>query len=607
MAPKTAHSYKTPPLTGKEIFFLYLDSLNHQEVALAKSFFVRFLIPALGGVPPRGNRATVEEIERAFKFSESLTLSQLQKAKIPQEEYFEKLNLMKSKRRLPRCSLNKFISWLEKQGWLLKEDLLRDEGKSHRMNLPKGQRLPVIKLGGKTPAANHMFSKIEGDILSPRLQQQIEGFKSFSESKGIRSATYETDYANMLRFLGWFYHVKEEKQFSMEELCFETLIPVIDTNINPSDFLLNERQEDYKDPSLIEFLSEKYRREKEAKELAEEKIKLFDEYFKFINGHPKTKVNRLQSLINVAKYLYQNITQDNDPKEGYHDIPIIEIFRKKRKCEQRIARITDPTVPHEVKNVPWDKVFDVLNKLRIEVDNKYNYSQIKGKTTVINRKKRNFYGLVRSYQRFLLLAFMCLMPPDRSRTYQELEIGKTLVWGDYDGSHFTPKEKMSFPDQAKLYLRLNRLDYKTGNTYGKYWCEVPNREFPNGKKFYNYINEWLEEYRPLLGKNHNKFFTKHQDNDQSPWDVTSVRLRIRYIFMRLAQTPVSPKELRTMYITNLKKISASYSELESAAVAMHHSVRTQSIFYDRLDQHEKLKPIASLNEKIWIDYWRSQN
>jgi hypothetical protein len=358
---------------------------------------------------------------------------------------------------------------------------------------------------------------------------------------------------------------------------------------------------------LIQFLLEKYRREREAKKLAKEKVNIFDEYFNFIGVHPKTKANRLQSVINVAKYLYQDITEDNDPKEGYHDIPVIEIFRQKRRCEQRLAKITDPTVPHEVKNVPWHKVFDVLNKLRIEVDKNYNYSRIKEKNTAINQKKRKFYGFVRSYQRFLLLGFMCLMPPDRSRTYQELEIGKTLFWGDYDGSHFTPKEKMDFPDQAKLYLRLNRLDYKTGNTYGKYWCEVPNREFPNGKNFYNYIKDWLEEYRPLFGKNHNKFFTKHQDQDQSPWDVCSVYQRIKSVFVRLAQTPVSPKELRTMYITNLKKISASYSELESAALAMHHSVRTQSDFYDRLDQHEKLKPIASLNEKIWIDYWRSQN
>ncbi len=475
------------------------------------------------------------------------------------------------------------------------------------MNLPKGQRLPVIKLGGKIPAPNHMFGKLDGDILSPQLQSQIDGFKNFSKSRGTRPATYDVDCTNILRLLGWFYHIKEEKKVSMEELCFEILIPVIDTNLDLSDFLIDEDPEDLNDPRLTQFLLEKCKRERKAKNLAEEKVKLFDEYFNFIGGHPKTKVNRLQSLINVAKYLYQNITEDNDPTEGYHDIPVIEIFRKKRKCEQHIAKITDPTVPHEVKNVSWDKVFDVFNKLRIEVDKDYNYSPIKGKNTALNQKKRKFYAFVRSYQRFLLLGFMCLMPPDRSRTYQELELGKTLVWGDYDGSNFIPKENMSFPARAKLYLRLNRLDYKTGNTYGKYWCEVPNREFPNGKTFYNYINDWLEKYRPLFGKNHNKFFTKHQNEDQSPWDVTSVRQRIRAVFLRLAKTPVSPKELRTMYITNLKKIGASYSELESAAVAMHHSVRTQSAFYDRLDQYEKLKPIASLNEKIWIDYLRSQN
>lgn len=604
--PQRYKLYKTPPGNAKEILLLYINSLKQIEktadIHQIKSAFTRFVIPALGGSSPIGKKATEQEVSDGLQFLEQINLAQLQNAKNILEEYFQKIKVPKEKCRLPRHSLNKMLGWLEEQGWLLTEDLLNDEIKTHRMTLPRGQRLPLIKSGGKMPVAVHAFGFQEGDILSDYLLNQIEEFKNFSETRGIRPATYEHDYINALRFLGWFYHYKCQQNYPMEKLCFETVIPVINTNIDISKFILDEENHQEESPSLVRYLVANYKAKNQAKIAGEAQVKLFEEYAKFLAGHPKTLTNRLQSIINVAKYLYKTITEDDDI-EGYHDIPVIEAFRRKRKLLQRIARKTEPTVTHDVKNIPWEQAMDVLNQLRIEVDKKYNYTKIKDNNHRFNQGKRTFSAMVGSYQKFLLLGFMILMPPDRSRTYQELEVGKTLVWGEYDGLNFTTKEKMTSPEYAKVYLKLNRLDYKTGDTYGEYWCEVPNRKFPNGKRFYEYIDTWLTEYRPNFAQNHNKFFTMNSRGKQFPWNTQSIRQRILGVFKRFTKTPVSPKELRTMYVTNLKRVGASYAELESASVGLHHSMKTLNNYYDRLDQYEKLKPIASLNEKIWEDYW----
>jgi hypothetical protein len=45
--------------------------------------------------------------------------------------------------------------------------------------------------------------------------------------------------------------------------------------------------------------------------------------------------------------------------------------------------------------------------------------------------------------------------------------------------------------EARYYIHLQSEDYKTGDSYGEWLGEFPNTEFPDGSRFYDYLNKWL--------------------------------------------------------------------------------------------------------------------
>ncbi|MBD2055633.1 site-specific integrase [Oculatella sp. FACHB-28] len=190
---------------------------------------------------------------------------------------------------------------------------------------------------------------------------------------------------------------------------------------------------------------------------------------------------------------------------------------------------------------------------------------------------------------------MTLMPPDRQRTYRELVEGKTLVQGELNGSHFTPKKRMANPENAKWYIRLEAPDYKTGNTYGTWWGEVPNVRYPDGKTFYGYIDEWLNHWRQVFAPNHQYFFT--QPNGK-PFKASSLKELIRRVFYRLLDVPGTPHILRKMFITYLYEKQVPGHVLDSAALAMHHSRHMQAQSYNRQEQSDKLRPILTLTVEL---------
>lgn len=190
------------------------------------------------------------------------------------------------------------------------------------------------------------------------------------------------------------------------------------------------------------------------------------------------------------------------------------------------------------------------------------------------------------------------MPPDRSRTYYELEIGKTFVSGVFDGSQFIPEDKMKDKSKAELYIHLGANDYKTGKIYGEWWGKIPNVEFANEKTLYGYIYQWLTWGREIKQKlNHNFFFvgvSHRKQLNHKEWSGRFVN-----IFYREVGVPVSPKELRKMYVTYLKNSGASEAILEAAACSMHHSRTMQTNVYDQQEQMKKMAPALEFNKSIF--------
>ena len=341
--------------------------------------------------------------------------------------------------------------------------------------------------------------------------------------------------------------------------------------------------------------------QEKAKEAAEQALSLLNGYLDFTGSGPNRKIIIIGAFINVAKYVYRDQT-DHENSTDFEDIPVIKRLRIKRRELSKAAKITPPIIPHYCKSVSWNQALEVLEKLRLEADIKN--LEYKLSTGYIRSRKRYDTGIAESLQRFLLLGFMVLMPPDRSRTFQELTVGRTLKFGSYKSNRFIMASEMSNLSDAMWYIHLLPEDYKTGKAYKEWWGQVPNVTFKDGKSFYQYIELWLTKYRSCLQPNHDFFFTRF--TNKTPQKSHNINSIIKTIFLKFTVKPVTPKELRKMYVTYLKDTGASEAELEAAATWMHHSRYMQKMVYDAQEQQAKLAPIMALNERILTQAFNPQ-
>ncbi|MBD2359276.1 site-specific integrase [Tolypothrix sp. FACHB-123] len=197
---------------------------------------------------------------------------------------------------------------------------------------------------------------------------------------------------------------------------------------------------------------------------------------------------------------------------------------------------------------------------------------------------------------------MTLIPTDRARTYYELEMGRTLVHGIIKDSIFISADKLEDKTEAFWYIHLLPNDYKTGKIYKEYWGKIDNVVFKDGKKLYEYIDRWINKERECEQKcNHNKFFRGTQNYDALKSQDWS--LRIRKIFETETGVPVTPKELRKIYITYLANQHVDDATLKGAAYAMHHSSRMQQSIYNSQTVLEKVQPIYEYNKRMYQDFF----
>lgn len=196
-------------------------------------------------------------------------------------------------------------------------------------------------------------------------------------------------------------------------------------------------------------------------------------------------------------------------------------------------------------------------------------------------------AIVNDLQTFLSLAFMLLIPVDRSRTYYELELGKTFVYGIYSGGRFTPASLMQDPSTATWYIHLMPDDHKTGFLGREYWTIMPNVQFSDGQKLYEYIERWLQIGREYEHQcDHNFFFRQirtYKALNSGDWNR-----RIRHVFEIETGIPVTPNELRKMYITYLNNQQVSNAELSALSAAMQQGINLITVQLTREGEADSL-------------------
>lgn len=299
------------------------------------------------------------------------------------------------------------------------------------------------------------------------------------------------------------------------------------------------------------------------------------------NASPKTEIQALVALLHVAKYLH---CQESDEKhcdvlrKSYIDIEIVGNLRKLiRDTNERVRKAPITTSDESQKWLDWPEYLACVEYLKKDCA-----------LFTSDNQRRTDRAIARSYERYLIAALLAYMPPDRQRTFRELEEGKTLVRGDYRNGIFYPKADGDF------YIKLGSEDYKTGDAYGEQILKIPEFLVPH-------LEVWLTKWRSALKPNHNFVFTQLNGK---PLTNESLYQLFRHAIYRASVVlfgegkATNPHLVRDMLVTHLYEIEASEAVMDALAVGMKHSRRTQRKSYDRRNKQAQIDPALRVMQEL---------
>ena len=508
-----------------------------------------------------------------------------------QEAVFEHLQIDKDHRRRNRSPLNQMVAWAETQGYF---DSTEPEGETAqteaevplRLRSPHGQRRQYaqdIKLRSTKKRENYALGSHLGDSVNSALQEQLNELVTYLSEKR-RPPTIKKDLTRIKLLLGWLHR---EKGVSLDDLKLESIVPF--TPLKP--ILDDYRYKKGKNKGLID--DRRHERAEftlklEAEAQAPKTVEHIKEYLTWRKNHVASDVVALTAVINVAKFLYRHETEK---KKTFGDIKVIEELREVRNDRAESAKTAPPAVPYSEKSIPWEDALKVLRAVQREADLR---------TSPCTGRPLAEITIAENIQNLLTLLLFMASPPDRSRTFYELEVGRTFVFGQEINGKFTAAAKMKNPDEAEWLLHLYPADSKTGDIYGETWDSFPDTPkgfLADGKTFYYYLDLWRNQYRAVFKPTHKCLLTTEKGK---PMDSTSMWKSVRELFFKHTGVPVAPKELRKMYVTYLKDSEATASELEAAAAIMRHSTKTQSDIYDQQKREGKVAPVQKFHERTMM-------
>jgi len=559
----------------------------------------RYLIEAWGGQSPSGDRTTPRERIAIEDFLKTLPTTLLVDSVKVLEEAFEVKKISKANSKSYKSAYKSFVDWVQKNRYYtLKAELIvkatasetkptlfkrqpNGRGRKVKDNYHGKSSKQPYALMAKYNASSVMSGELiyPNDYINKDLAENLEEFKEFRcENHNCSKGTLKKDIQHIYRILGWLHRYKS---LPLEELSLKSIINFIQLNIPRKEAIDSKGKYNYHKHILKKAMARE-----EAMDLANKNRNLIQEFIDFVGGHPNTKKIAIEACIAVAKFVFRNELGTDDYIDET-DLPIIRRLNQLCNTLSKKAKSTPPSVAHADKSILWEEAINLLELCRQKAD----------AIRMGCGRKRDKNAIVNDLQIFLSLAFMLLIPVDRARTYYELEIGKTFVRGIYEGGRFTPESKMQDPSIAVWYIHLMPGDYKTGKIYGEYWGIMPNVQFSDGQKLYEYIDRWLNEGREYKQKcNHNLFFRqikKYETLNSSGWSG-----RIKDVFAQETGIPVTPKELRKMYVTYLNNQQASNTVLKGAAKSMHHSQSMQEKIYNSQNILDSIAPVYDFNERM---------
>ncbi len=572
----------------------------------------RFILTELGLVI-KGSRMTKKEKIMASKMASNLFLKDFDRDQL-EGLIIRSFNKQKTSKKLQKSAkshLNFYLNFLENyfdfapnnsknlekicqdtSPYRINKKPTRYIEKSH-LNLSKKRKpkVPIsLKLNSEHYLASYQAKNPDSDIedlkkiISEKLtiiENKLKEFETYCLLEiPVAPSTSKNHQENIKRLLGWLYL----QDTDLEKVSFEEIIPVVELNLKISDF-----------DSFREYTIAKIRSEELAKEQAKKTRKFLDNFFQSYQvTNNETQQKYIQVLIALAKYLYKDIT-DEDEVEKFDDIAVIRNLRHYRR---KLKRINPP--PHKIKTLKftWNEILIIREQLKKEADLEFSFSN-RQKRGVVEKKERGKKAIAKSKMRFLVFCLFTIIPPDRARTIRELRIGETLKHGIKTNEGFISREQLSNSSTAKYYIHLQDKDYKTGQIYGEFWGEIPNHIFRDGSKFYDYLTDWIYGgWRKVLLKNetHNYCFCKSEKS--VPHTVDSFHSLVAKAFRSKTGIKMGTHALRDIFCTYLEEIDAPAEVRASAAYWMKHSEQIAKKVYTVVDLQTKLTPAFEFMKQL---------
>jgi hypothetical protein len=630
-----------------------------QEWRNIQSLFVTTIVPAIGGPAPKGRRASSAEIECSHQFLNRIAVGWLESASSVLEDIFDQLNIKKHTESKARSYIKTLTKWATQKGFIhQKERQIIYRHNEVTKSRPYIEDIPLMPGRPNWKNANalgcfesdytqdtqhveaekistqlywnwkHCLSsllKFPSLLRAPRLytiicwvqlaeierpwflgnrelEQEFLDYIEFAETRLCHQpATIERDVDALRRYLGFLHR---QQGVPLQEIRLNLIIPY--TQLKPNRNLYRDEQGTL---DRNAFRLAKIIALEDMEEDTEDLLMELDEFFSSCQVTPASAVNYMKSFINLGKKIYASQTTKFKAERGFEDIPLLESLRDRQaEFEQQHKANNQSVIPRELRLVPWTQLLESVEKARQELEETHRshvrHSRVsKSGKVPVEKIERTDWARARNCQWFLMLAVMTANPPRRPRIYRQLEIGRTLVKGSFIHGVFVPASSMQRPAEAEWWIHLMPGDYKTGYKYGEWWGKLTNTVFRDGKTLYQYIDEWLTKWRPVFKPDHNNLFTQFEKGQ--PIESSDFRQRIERLCCRFAKVRVNPHSFRHIFITYLKSVGASESELESASVAMGHSRKIQSDVYNHLALQDRLRPSFDLTQTFNEAFYRT--
>jgi hypothetical protein len=199
------------------------------------------------------------------------------------------------------------------------------------------------------------------------------------------------------------------------------------------------------------------------------------------------------------------------------------------------------------------------------------------------------------------------LPPSRSKVYYQMEIGKTLVKGRLIDGVLVSLENLPEhkKESATWWLCLNPSEGKKDTIGEEGWkAEIPNRKFSTGKTLYWYLEEWINNWLPVLKPKHNYLYSTKQGRKLT---TDTYGRRVSNAFRRFIGSSVNPHLLRHILITYAYERGMTDEERRSLAKCQQHSEETQAKIYNEQEMLKSLEPALKLSQKFVEEFSNSFN